>query len=614
MLKSRYHSTRIQIIIVALLLSTSALAQTLSFTNVSIDAGLDYVHNYTSSVPPMAFVIGGGSATGDIDNDGFLDLFFTLGDEQSGVMVHNNGDGTFSEIEGFTGDNAFPFYGSGPLFFDYNQDEFIDLIIGSHFGKPPIIFVNNGDLSFSKMERPEFQILNFENTFTITSMDYNKDGYQDLFMSHWLENFQENHFWKNNGDGSFSNVDSLLQFYNPFVNVENFHATNFSDINGDDWPDLLAASDFGTSQIWINKGGERFELDTLNVLTDENGMGSTVADFDNDGDMDWYMTNIYDNDGIIEGNWGTSGNKLYVNDGNGIFTEEAEIRGVNNTDWGWGTSFSDLDNDGYLDLIATNGWPYNNDQFQKDHTRVFISRESEYFEDITKTTGLLDSLQGRGLSAFDYDLDGDLDVFITNINGAVSLWRNNLNNDNNYLTVSLTEPEVNRMALGAKVSVHTHALTQLREIRCGSNYTSQDPMNAHFGLGTTELIDSLIIEWQDGSIQSYYDVEANQQRAITKLNVSITTIDNAITYATVYPNPSSSHITLEIEYDSRKNSPICEIINSNGQVVDRFKEISRDDKYLSFLYSHTHKLNSGSYFARVTDGGRKVISLPFIIQ
>jgi len=358
------------------ILTYGIFAQGLYFTNVSEQAGLDYTHAFTVDAPPMTFIIGGGSATGDIDNDGYMDLFFALGDEQNGALMHNQGDGTFVELEGFTGDNAFPFYGSGPLFFDYNQDEYIDLIIGSHFSKAPVIFVNNGDLTFTKTILPEFETLNFENTFTITSMDYNLDGYQDLFMSHWLEVFKEDHFWRNNGDGTFTNVDSLLGFYNPYQSAEYFHATNFSDINGDGFPDLLAASDFETSQIWINDEGRGFVLDTINVLNDENGMGSTVADFDNDGDMDWYMTNIYDDDGVIEGNWGTGGNRLYVNDGTGIFTEEAAERGVDNTDWGWGTSFSDLDNDGYLDLLATNGWPNNNEQFVNDHTRVFLSQET----------------------------------------------------------------------------------------------------------------------------------------------------------------------------------------------------------------------------------------------
>ncbi len=602
------------ILITAIVLSQSSLAQTVRFTNVSVEAGLDYTHGFTASMPPMQFVIGGGSATGDIDNDGYLDLFFTLGDEQSGAMLHNNGDGTFTELDGFTGDNSFPFYGSGPLFFDYNQDQYIDLIIGSHFRKPPVIFVNNGDLTFSKIERPEFESLNFENTFTITSMDYNMDGYQDLFMSHWLEDFEENHFWKNNGDGSFSNVDSLLEFYNPFNDFENFHATNFTDINGDRWPDLLAASDFETSQIWINSDGKKFELDTINILNDENGMGSTVADFDNDGDMDWYMTNIYDDDGIVEGNWGTTGNKLYVNDGNGVFTEEAELRGVQNTDWGWGTSFSDFDNDGFLDLIATNGWPYNNEQFLNDNTKVFLSQEGEYFIDITQSTGLLDSLQGRGLSAFDYDLDGDLDVFITNINGAVSLWRNDLDNGNHYLTVTLTEPTINRMALGARVQVHSNGITQTREIRCGSNYTSQDPMNAHFGLGDNEVLDSMVITWQDGSIQSYYNVETNQNMNITKLLVSTNNSYNKPISANVYPNPSPNDIRIEFENIETASNLRCEIFNSQGHLIDLLTEYTIVDKYLSFTYTPNQNHVPGIYFVHITNSSNKILSVSFVIE
>jgi len=532
----KYFSLLISGILFSILLPYDSVGQQLTFTNVSEVAGLDYTHNFSVSNPPMQFIIGGGSATGDIDNDGYLDLFFTLGNEQEGVMMHNQGDGTFEELNGFVGDNAFPFFGSGPLFFDYNQDEFIDLIIGSHFNNPPVIFVNNGDLTFTKIMPPEFEVLNFDNTFTITSMDYNLDGYQDLFFSHWLEEFKENHFWRNNGDGSFTNVDSLLRFYNPYFGVEYFHATNFSDINGDGFPDLLASSDFETSQIWFNKEGRRFELDTINILNDENGMGGTVGDFDNDGDMDWYMTNIYDDDGVIEGNWGTTGNKLYVNDGNGIFTEKANELGVDNTDWGWATSFSDFDNDGYLDLIATNGWPNNNEQFVLDPTKIFLSESADTFIDVTVQVGLLDSLQGRGLSAFDYDLDGDLDVFITNINGAVSLWRNNLVSDHNFLSVTLTEPEVNRMALGAKITIYTGDHTQLREIRCGSNYTSQDPMNAHFGLGTAQVVDSLSIRWQDGSLQTYYDVEVNQHMQITKLNVSNINFTECINTKSPRPN------------------------------------------------------------------------------
>lgn len=589
------------------------IAQELSFTNVSESAGLDYTHSFTNGSPPMTFIIGGGSATGDIDNDGYLDLFFVLGNEQNGVLMHNQGDGTFEELEGFSGSNSFPLFGSGPLFFDYNQDEFIDLIIGSHFGDPPVIFVNNGDLSFTKTELPEFESLNFENTFTITSMDYNLDGYQDLFMSHWLEVFKEDHFWKNNGDGTFTNVDSVLGFYNPFNDVENFHATNFSDINGDGFPDLLACSDFETSQIWWNIDGKKFELDTINILTDENAMGATVADFDNDGDMDWYMTNIYDDDGVIEGNWGTTGNKLYVNDGTGVFTEKAKSLGVDNTDWGWGTSFSDFDNDGFLDIIATNGWPNNNEQFQLDPTKIFLSENADTFIDVTVQVGLLDSLQGRGLSALDYDLDGDLDVFITNIDGAVSLWRNDLQSENQFLNITLTEPEVNRMGLGARITVYTGTQTQVREIRCGSNYTSQDPMNAHFGLGNVDVVDSLIIRWQDGAIQRHYDISTNQHLNLTKLDVSVNNPYVANSRSKLYPNPSKGMITIDFEITGLGSHPICKIYNAQGRLIDQLDQANKIGNFLSFEYFPSNLLSIGTYFAVLINEDKKIDCLPFML-
>ena len=589
-------------------------SQNLSFTNVSVESGLDYIHQFSTPTPPMSHIVGGGSATGDIDNDGFLDLFFILGNEQNGVMMHNQGNGTFSEIEGFIGNNEFPFYGSGPLFFDYNQDEYIDLIVGSHFRKPPVIFVNNGNLTFTKTELPEFEILNLKNTLTITSMDYNLDGYQDLFMSHWLEEFEADHIWKNNGDGSYTNVDSLLRFYNPYDTPDYIHATNFTDINGDGFPDLLASSDFGTSQIWINKEGQYFELDTINILTDENGMGGTVADFDNDGDMDWYTTNIYDDDGIIEGNWGTTGNKLYVNNGTGIFTQEATEKGVQNTDWGWGTSFSDFDNDGYLDIIATNGWPNNNDQFVNDHTKLFLSQDAEYFTEVSEQIGMLDSLQGRGLSVFDYDLDGDLDVFITNMNGAVSLWRNNLENENSYLNITLTEPEINRMALGAKVTVHTEELQQIREIRCGSNYTSQDPMNAHFGLGLSEKVDSILIQWQDGSEQKQYDVAVNQHMNIKKLSVGVTDKNRENRESKLFPNPSSGNVSIQFENRNDIQQPFCIIVNNQGQQIEKIDKYDLNNGYITFEYNTNNSLTPGIYYAQLVNGYMKVSSISFVTQ
>lgn len=600
------------ICIILTVVSTCIYGQQMTITDYSLESGLDYEHRFNTSIPPMSFVIAGGSATADIDNDGFLDLFFTLGDGGAGVLMLNDGLGGFVDITQSSGMDDVPGLPSGPLFFDYNQDEYIDLVIGSMIGDPPEIFTNNGDLTFDKVLLPEFDVLDGTNTFTITSMDYNMDGLQDLFFSHWLQPFKENHIWKNNGDGTFTNMDATLGFYQPFDKQEFFHAVNFSDINGDRYPDMLASSDFGTSQIWLNQDGKAFVLDTINVLTDENGMGGSVADFDNDGDMDWFVSSIYDADGIAEGNWGLSGNKLYINDGNGIFSEEAFDRGVANADWGWGSSFADLNNDGYLDIAVTNGWPMGDEQFVFDKTRIFLSNAGESFTEISEQVGLVDTLQGRGLSCLDYDRDGDLDIFITNINGPVKLWKNDLQSSNNYLSVHLKEPYNNPFAIGAVVKCHTGDRTQTREIRCGSNYTSQDPFDLHFGIGSYDQIDSLVVIWQDGSIQKQYNVSPNQNLIIEKIDVSsLDPIINSIE-AIAYPNPATSAVSIRLP-NLYHGQAKCAIVNDRGQVVSKLLPTEQNEEYVTFTLLDADNLSSGIYFARLLYNEELISSVSFII-
>ena len=139
-------------------------------------------------------------------------------------------------------------------------------------------------------------------------------------------------------------------------------------------------------------------------------------------------------------------------------------------------------------------------------------------------------------------------------------------------------------------------------------------MNAHFGLGSADIIDSLIVKWQDGSVQAYYDVDVNQKLDITKLIVSTNSLEIKHTEATLYPNPSSSDINIDFESTLFLSNPICEIINANGQLIDRLTESLRDDKNLSFSYSPYPKLSSGTYFALLTNEGNKVVSLSFVIH
>jgi hypothetical protein len=220
-------------------------------------------------------------------------------------------------------------------------------------------------------------------------------------------------------------------------------------------------------------------------------MGSAVGDFDNDGDLDWFVTSI------LWPDMPNSGNRLYRNE-NGRFVDITEASGVRNGGWGWGACFLDFQNDGALDIYATNGWEAEGD-FAFDVTTAFVGSGGGQFVESAAALGLDDSRQGRGVVCADFDNDGDTDILqlYHGSPGSATMWRNDTAS-NNSLVVKLIGLPPNTEAAGARIHVATGTKTQMREIMIGNNFVSQNPTIQVFGLGTAAVADNVTVEWPDG--------------------------------------------------------------------------------------------------------------------
>lgn len=492
-----------------------------SFTDVTAQAGFNYTHSFMSGGPesePQR--ISGGVAAGDYDNDGWVDLYAVAGDGGANLLFRNLSNGTFQEVAKSAGVDVSGVIGAGPTFADYDGDGYLDLFIGGV--SPPgkvLLFNNNGDGTFSDVTSDSMLgTVSKNTTFSSAFGDYDMDGDQDLFMTHWgsgvaLFDRSSEHLWRNNGDGTFTDVSIESGISQSYWGKFHFAFTpNWSDINNDGYLDMLVTGDFGTSQIFINQQDGTFLNTTTDAIDDENGMGGAVGDYDNDLDFDWFVSSIYDPNGMAEANWGVSGNRLYRNNGNGVFKNVTEPAGVEHGFWGWGSCFADLDNDTNPDLVHVNGFSTNSAvEYFNDPTRVFISNGNGTFTERAQELGLNDNGQGRGIVCFDYDMDGDIDIFIANNDQPPKLYRNDGGNQNNFLSIKLNGLPPNTQGVGAKIIITASGgKSQIREIRAGSNFVSQNPAYAHFGLGGAEVVEDIDIEWLDGSTSNLQDVAANQ--------------------------------------------------------------------------------------------------------
>jgi hypothetical protein len=582
-----------------------AEARVWSFTEIAIPAGFNYTHGFDVMNEPR--LNSGGVAVGDYNADGWDDIYVVRGNIGANLLFRNNGNGTFSEVGATAGVNVTGQDGSGPTFVDYDGDGWLDLFIGGVSPTAPRLYRNLGNGAFTNVTAA-CGIASFFNTYSSSWGDYDRDGDLDAFLTHWDILSSSGHLWRNEGDGTFSDVDIAAGLDVLTDSDGDYSFTgNWADIDNDDWPDLLVASDFNRSRVFVNDQDGTFTETTTTVLSDENGMGAAVADYDRDGDLDWFVSSIWDPNGVPEGTWGTSGNRLYRNTGNGVFEDVTDAAGVRRGYWGWGSSFGDFNNDGHLDLFHVNGWDA--PEFAADSSRMFVSNGNGTFTENSKALGIAHTGQGRGIACFDFDHDGDLDVFIANNGQRPAFFRNDGGNALNWLRVEPRGIAPNNQAIGARILVTAGGVTQMWEVRAGSNYVSQDPANAHFGLGAATLATTVRVEWPNGQVTTLNNVAANQHLVVVHNPTGIVSELGAPAPAAAglaaAPSFFSDRVALRVTVPATGGARL-RILDASGRVVatlfDRAIEAGSFDAIWDGRDASGARAAPGVYFARLETG------------
>ncbi len=510
------------------------------FTDVTEASGINYEVGFQNrpANEDVERIASSGVAAGDYDGDGDTDLFIVRGDIGPNLLYRNIGNLTFEEVAAaaglaFTKSATENYRHGGPTFADLDGDADLDLFIGGLAGDPALIFANNGNGTFVDVTTGSgIDGMAAEYTLSAAFGDYDLDGDLDLFLAHWgtprdfVRPGDTEHLWRNDSDAAgirFTSVSvaagispSILTLPDPNVTETAWDYTfspTFARINDDAYPDILSVADFDYSQVFLNNGDGTFDNATnTDVIIDGNGMGSAVGDYDNDGDLDWFVSSIAANPESPVAGLSTLGNRLYRNN-NGLFEDATDEAGVASGGWGWGACFLDIENDGDLDIYHTNGWDLDNDagDFRNDASRAFVSNGSGSFQEQAETLGLADTEQGRGVVCADFDQDGDTDILQLHQAPRLSatLWQNGTSG-NNYLAVRLNGRPPNTQAAGARIRLRIGANEQLREIVIGSNFASQNPVKQIFGLGSSTQADELNVTWPDGARTRMLNVTADQ--------------------------------------------------------------------------------------------------------
>lgn len=519
-------------------------------------------------------LLGGGVSVGDINNDG-LDDIYLVSNQSLNKLYLNKGNFKFKDITEVSGVADGDGWSTGTSMIDINNDGWLDIYVckSASLNDPDLrrnkLYINQKDGSFK--EKAKLWGLD-HNGFSIQSyfFDYDKDGDLDMYLVNHRSDFENtlriedkkkrkyypetsDHLFRNEGN-KFINV--TLQ--SKLINKEWGLSASIGDFNNDSWPDIYVANDYiAPDYLYINNRDGTFsnQINTRIKHISYNSMGSDYADINNDLLPDLAVLEMSSEDHVRSKEnmptMNTDGfnkivksgyhypymsNVLQLNNGNGSFSDIGQMAGVSKTDWSWAPLIADFDNDGFKDLLVTNGIDRNvaNQDYirvvkknldnnitmtmnevinmmpsEKLSNYVFKNKGDLTFENLTEDWGLNKKINSNGVAYADFDNDGDLDLVMNNMSDKAMVYKNH--SKANYIKIKLKGGEKNVDAIGAKVKVFTKKGGQFQELYTTRGYLSSVTNTLNFGLGDEEIIKKIEVVWPNGNVLISENVKANQK-------------------------------------------------------------------------------------------------------
>jgi hypothetical protein len=517
--------------------------------DVTARAGINFKHTSDPAKKYIVESMSGGVIVFDYDRDGWPDIYFTnapsvemaiKGEKSRGALYHNNRDGTFTDVTEKAG-IATPCFAMGGAVGDIDNDGWPDLYVTCLGGN--VLYHNNGDGTFTDMTA-KAGVADGRWSTGAAFGDYDGDGFIDLMVTNYVD-FHLNDLpgfgrspnckyrgldvqcgprglkgagdalFHNNGDGTFTDVSKSAGVDDP--NGYYGLGVLWADFNNTGRPDIYIANDSTPKFLYKNEGNGKFRDIGLESGTgvsedgsEQASMGIAIGDYLHTGRPSLYVTN-FENENDL----------LYRNDGNWSFTEVSYPSGVAlpSLPWvKWGTAFVDLDNDGWLDLIAVSGQVYPQVDTlpsgggYRQPKLLHLNQKDGTFCDASDRAGpaLTEKRVSRGLAVGDLFNDGNMDVVVSDLDGSPMILRNKGVPGRHWVSFELAGTKSNRLALNARVKLVSDGMTQTEEIHSGGSYLSQNDLRIHFGLGSAKNIDKVEVHWPSGATDTFVNLAADQ--------------------------------------------------------------------------------------------------------